>query len=114
MNRCFEPSPWPTLLERQQVDQAACLLGTAVMDDPMGFGRILRDSAGHFLRIVEERDCTPEERAIKEVNPSCYVFKLPELWNALGPDRHRQCPERILSHRRPRTSIDDGKESGCA
>jgi bifunctional UDP-N-acetylglucosamine pyrophosphorylase/glucosamine-1-phosphate N-acetyltransferase len=75
--------PLANLVVHQQADQAACLLGTAVMDDPMGFGRILRDSAGRFLRIVEERDCTPEERAIKEVNPSCYVFKLPELWDAL-------------------------------
>ena len=79
----LRPEPLADLLERQQVDQAGCLLGTAVMHDPMGFGRIFRDSAGRFLRIVEERDCTPEERAINEVNPSCYVFRLPELWNAL-------------------------------
>ena len=79
----LRPQPLADLLERQQVDQAACLLGTAVLDDPMGFGRILRDSAGRFLRIVEERDCTPEERAINEVNPSCYVFELPGLWDAL-------------------------------
>ncbi len=79
----LRPQPLADLLDRQRMDQAACLLGTAVMEDPMGFGRILRDSAGRFLRIVEERDCTPEERAIKEVNPSCYVFKLPELWDAL-------------------------------
>jgi bifunctional UDP-N-acetylglucosamine pyrophosphorylase / glucosamine-1-phosphate N-acetyltransferase len=75
--------PLADLLKRQEIDHAACLLGTAVMDDPMGFGRILRDSAGRFLRIVEERDCNIEERALKEVNPSCYVFKLPELWDAL-------------------------------
>jgi bifunctional UDP-N-acetylglucosamine pyrophosphorylase/glucosamine-1-phosphate N-acetyltransferase len=50
----------------------------------MGFGRILRDSAGRFLRIVEEeRDCSPEEKAIREVNPSCYVFEVPTLWEAL-------------------------------
>jgi bifunctional UDP-N-acetylglucosamine pyrophosphorylase/glucosamine-1-phosphate N-acetyltransferase len=79
----LRPQPLADLIERQRIDQATCLLGTAVMDDPMGFGRILRDSAGRFLRIVEERDCTPEERALKEVNPSCYVFKLPELWHAL-------------------------------
>jgi bifunctional UDP-N-acetylglucosamine pyrophosphorylase/glucosamine-1-phosphate N-acetyltransferase len=79
----LRPRPLGDLLERQRADKASCLLGTAVMDDPMGFGRILRDSAGRFVRIVEERDCTPEERAIKEVNPSCYVFKLPELWVAL-------------------------------
>ena len=53
------------------------------MPDPTGFGRILRDGAGRFLRIVEERDCSPEERAIREVNPSCYAFELPGLWDAL-------------------------------
>jgi bifunctional UDP-N-acetylglucosamine pyrophosphorylase / glucosamine-1-phosphate N-acetyltransferase len=79
----LRPQPLADLLERRHHDQAACLLGTAVMDDPMGFGRILRDSAGRFLRIVEERDCTPEERALSEVNPSCYVFELPGLWDAL-------------------------------
>ena len=79
----LRPQPLADLLERQHRDQAACLLGTAVLDDPTGFGRILRDSAGRFLRIVEERDCTPEERALKEVNPSCYVFELPGLWDAL-------------------------------
>ncbi len=79
----LRPQPLADLLERQHRDQAACLLGTAVMDDPMGFGRILRDSAGRFLRIVEERDCNPEERALSEVNPSCYVFELPGLWDAL-------------------------------
>jgi bifunctional UDP-N-acetylglucosamine pyrophosphorylase / glucosamine-1-phosphate N-acetyltransferase len=79
----LRPEPLADLLRRESHDQADCLLGTAVMDDPMGFGRILRDSAGRFLRIVEERDCTPEERALKEVNPSCYVFELPGLWDAL-------------------------------
>jgi bifunctional UDP-N-acetylglucosamine pyrophosphorylase/glucosamine-1-phosphate N-acetyltransferase len=79
----LRPQPLSDLLERQRHDQAACLLGTAVLADPTGFGRILRDSAGRFLRIVEERDCTPEERALKEVNPSCYVFELPALWEAL-------------------------------
>ena len=79
----LRPQPLADLLERRHHDQAACLLGTAVLDDPMGFGRILRDSAGRFLRIVEERDCTPEECALREVNPSCYVFELPGLWDAL-------------------------------
>jgi bifunctional UDP-N-acetylglucosamine pyrophosphorylase/glucosamine-1-phosphate N-acetyltransferase len=79
----LRPQPLADLLARQRADQAACLLGTAVLPDPTGFGRILRDSAGRFLRIVEQRDCTPEERAIREVNPSCYVFDLPGLWDAL-------------------------------
>ncbi len=79
----LRPEPLADLLARQEHDGAACLLGTAKVHDPMGFGRILRDSAGRFIRIVEERDCTPEEKAIREVNPSCYVFQLPLLWKAL-------------------------------
>ena len=81
--------------------------GTAIVPDPMGFGRILRDSAGRFLRIVEERDCTPEEKAIREVNPSCYVFELPGLWDALdqigtsnaqGEYYLTDAPERLHGH----------------
>jgi bifunctional UDP-N-acetylglucosamine pyrophosphorylase/glucosamine-1-phosphate N-acetyltransferase len=79
----LRPEPLADLFARQEHEGAACLLGTAKVHDPMGFGRILRDSAGRFLRIVEERDCTPEEKAIREVNPSCYVFQLPALWEAL-------------------------------
>ncbi len=79
----IRPEPLSDLLLRQAEEGAACLLGTAIVPDPTGFGRILRDSAGRFLRIVEQRDCSPEERAINEVNPSCYVFELPGLWDAL-------------------------------
>src|SRR3954463_4787160 len=75
--------PLAPLLPRRRGDGAACLLGTAIVPDPTGFGRILRDSAGRFLRIVEERDCTPEEKGIPEINPSCYAFELPGLWDAL-------------------------------
>ncbi|APW59405.1 bifunctional N-acetylglucosamine-1-phosphate uridyltransferase/glucosamine-1-phosphate acetyltransferase [Paludisphaera borealis] len=79
----LRPEPLADLLNRQKHEGAACLLGTAELADPTGFGRILRDSAGRFLRIVEERDCSPEEKAIREVNPSCYVFETPVLWEAL-------------------------------
>jgi bifunctional UDP-N-acetylglucosamine pyrophosphorylase/glucosamine-1-phosphate N-acetyltransferase len=79
----IRPEPLADLLSRRSVESAACLLGTAIVPDPTGFGRILRDGAGRFLRIVEERDCSPEERAIREINPSCYAFELPGLWDAL-------------------------------
>ena len=79
----LRPEPLADLLARQEHEAAACFLGTAKVHDAMGFGRILRDSAGRFLRIVEERDCSPEEKAIREVNPSCYIFQLPLLWDAL-------------------------------
>jgi bifunctional UDP-N-acetylglucosamine pyrophosphorylase/glucosamine-1-phosphate N-acetyltransferase len=79
----LRPEPLGDLLRRQAQENAACLMGTAKVENPTGFGRILRDTAGHFLRIIEQRDCRPEEAAIREVNPSCYVFQLPLLWDAL-------------------------------
>ena len=75
--------PLADLLERHKNENSACLMGTAIVPDPTGFGRIIRDSEGRFLKIVEERDCSPEEKAVREINPSCYVFELPGLWDAL-------------------------------
>ena len=77
------PAPLADLLRRREAERAACLLGTTVLADPTGFGRVLRDTAGAFLRIIEQKDCRPEEAAIREVNPSCYAFELPGLWDAL-------------------------------
>lgn len=51
--------------------------------DPRGFGRVLRDSAGCVLGIVEEVDCTPEQRAIGELNAGVYCFDAPWLWACL-------------------------------
>jgi bifunctional UDP-N-acetylglucosamine pyrophosphorylase/glucosamine-1-phosphate N-acetyltransferase len=79
----IRPEPLADLLKRQQAERAACLLGTTELADPTGFGRVLRDTAGHFLRIIEQRDCDPDELKLREVNPSCYVFELPLLWEAL-------------------------------
>ena len=82
-SRCCGPSRWPTCSTASITTRRPACWGRPSWTIPTGFGRILRDSAGRFLRIVEERDCTPEERAINEVNPSCYVFELPGLWDAL-------------------------------
>jgi bifunctional UDP-N-acetylglucosamine pyrophosphorylase / glucosamine-1-phosphate N-acetyltransferase len=73
-----------TLLEAPfGTSQAACILGTAYRPDPHGYGRILRDEEGFFAGIVEEKDATPEQRAITEINVSTYVFDSRELLAAL-------------------------------
>ncbi len=50
---------------------------------PFPYGRVLRDEQGEVVRIVEEADATPEERAVRELNSSIYVFRAPALWAAL-------------------------------
>jgi bifunctional UDP-N-acetylglucosamine pyrophosphorylase/glucosamine-1-phosphate N-acetyltransferase/UDP-N-acetylglucosamine pyrophosphorylase len=54
-------------------------LGTGHKANPTGLGRIVRDGAGNFLGIVEEKDARDEQRQITEVNLSCYVFEAREL-----------------------------------
>ncbi len=71
------------LLEIFATEQPACLLGTVEKDDPTGYGRILHDAEGNFSGIVEEKDATDAERAIREVNVSTYVFEASELLAAL-------------------------------
>ncbi len=72
------------LLDHFHRQRAACVLGTAVKDDPAGFGRIVRNQQGDFLAIVEEKDATEEQRRIREVNLSCYVFAPEDLWESLA------------------------------
>jgi UDP-N-acetylglucosamine pyrophosphorylase len=72
------------VLEEFDRRQPACLLGTATKAKPAGLGRIVRDANGDFLAIVEEKDATPAQRAITEVNMSTYVFRPADLLWALG------------------------------
>jgi bifunctional UDP-N-acetylglucosamine pyrophosphorylase/glucosamine-1-phosphate N-acetyltransferase/UDP-N-acetylglucosamine pyrophosphorylase len=71
------------LLAEFAARQPACLLGTGTKDDPTGLGRVLRDSAGRFAGIVEEKDATTSQRQVQEVNLSCYLFRAADLLWAL-------------------------------
>jgi len=53
---------------------AGATILTADLDDPTGYGRIVRTAAGDVERIVEHRDASPAERALKEINSADYVF----------------------------------------
>ena len=61
----------------------SCILGTAHKDKPEGLGRIIRDGEGEFQGIVEEKDASPAQKKITEVNMSYYVFHTPDLLGAL-------------------------------
>jgi UDP-N-acetylglucosamine diphosphorylase/glucosamine-1-phosphate N-acetyltransferase len=56
---------------------------TAMLDDPTGYGRIVRDADGHRLRIVEQKDASESERAIREINSGLFCFDVAELFSAL-------------------------------
>lgn len=72
-----------TMLDRHEHNHAAATLATSVIDDPSGYGRIVRDERGNFRAIVEQKNCTPEQLKVREVNPSYYCFDAQALFAAL-------------------------------
>ena len=80
----IQPESIRSLLDGFETEALDCLLGTLLKDNPQGLGRIVRDKAGRFEGIVEEKDATDEQRAINEVNMSTYLFRPEHLLWALG------------------------------
>ncbi|SDG27803.1 bifunctional UDP-N-acetylglucosamine diphosphorylase/glucosamine-1-phosphate N-acetyltransferase GlmU [Microbacterium sp. 77mftsu3.1] len=73
--------------------RAGATLMTAVVDDPTGYGRIIRESDGSVARIVEQKDASPDEAAVAEVNAGMYVFAAAALRQHLphvGTDNAQQ------------------------
>jgi bifunctional UDP-N-acetylglucosamine pyrophosphorylase / glucosamine-1-phosphate N-acetyltransferase len=63
------------LLDHHRSAQAAATLLTCQLEDPSGYGRVLRDADGAVTGVVEQRDATPEQLAVREVNAGFYVFE---------------------------------------
>lgn len=77
------PEAIRALVERHHCTGAQATIATALLDDPTGYGRIIRDGQGRILGIVEERDALPEQKAIREVCTSFYCFETCVLREAL-------------------------------
>jgi bifunctional UDP-N-acetylglucosamine pyrophosphorylase/glucosamine-1-phosphate N-acetyltransferase len=71
------------LVREHQARQAAATVLTARVANPTGYGRIIRDDSGAFLKITEEADATPEERAVDEINSGVYAFEAHLLGDAV-------------------------------
>ena len=78
------PETLGAILETHRREQADLTLLTLCFPVPTGYGRILRSPAGEVVGIVEERDATPAERAITEVNPGFYAVRSSVLFPLLG------------------------------
>jgi bifunctional UDP-N-acetylglucosamine pyrophosphorylase/glucosamine-1-phosphate N-acetyltransferase len=72
------------LLDEHRREEAAVTVLAVELDEPLAYGRVVRDEAGRLVAVVEEADATAEERAIRELNTSIYAFRAAELWPALA------------------------------
>jgi bifunctional UDP-N-acetylglucosamine pyrophosphorylase/glucosamine-1-phosphate N-acetyltransferase len=80
------------LITQHWSNSVECTVLSVVLENPYGYGRIVRDISKKFVTIVEEVDATQQQKLIKEVNAGIYVFSLPNLWHALKqitPDNNK-------------------------
>jgi len=86
------------LAEAHIQGDAAVTILSFVPDRPLPYGRIVRDASEAVVEIVEERDATPGQLAIQELNSSIYVFEAAALWDALDQiDPHNAQGELYLT-----------------
>ncbi|OAG26886.1 hypothetical protein TH606_09830 [Thermodesulfatator autotrophicus] len=79
----LKPETLFRLYELHRQKQAVATVLTAEFPEPRGYGRIVRDENGLLAAIVEEKDASPEEKAIREINSGTYLFKKDFLFKAL-------------------------------
>ncbi len=79
----LRPATIRAFIDYHQHERAAATVLTAELDDATGYGRIVRDDQGRLLRIVEEKDASDSERAIREINSGLFCFEALELFPAL-------------------------------
>ncbi len=109
-NPMLQSSSVDRLFEEFEKGDAACVLGTVYKENPFGMGRILRDAAGNFIGVVEEKDATDEQRRIKEINISYYVFDTPELLKSLDSIRNNNAQKEYYITDVPKILLDAGKK----
>lgn len=80
----LEAATIDALLARHRESAAAATVLSAVLDDATGYGRVIRDASGAVARIVEQKDASPDELAVDEINAGVYVFGAAQLRTQLA------------------------------
>lgn len=79
----ISPETIRSMIEHHENAQLSATVLTTELEDSTGYGRIIRDDAGHVLRIVEEKDASLEEKSVREINTGTYCFDTRLLFEAL-------------------------------
>lgn len=80
----FKKGTYENLVKVHEEAGNDCTILTGVSDRGLAYGRIIRDENGSFKGVVEDRDCTPEQKKINELNVGIYVFDSKKLFSCLG------------------------------
>ncbi len=89
---------------------ATCTVLTVKLEDPSGYGRVVRDSAGLFDKIVEQKDATDEEKQVKEINSGIYCFNTKKLYSALSRVKNENAQGEYYLTDVPRLLREEGED----
>ena len=108
----LRPETLAALLHAHAKSGAAATLLTVDLDEPGAYGRVLRDGDGSVRAVVEAKDASPDERAVREINAGLYAFERDALLPALGAAPAPERAGRVLPDRRRRPPARGGPEGG--
>jgi bifunctional UDP-N-acetylglucosamine pyrophosphorylase/glucosamine-1-phosphate N-acetyltransferase len=80
----LRPETFRMLIDESRNEEIKAVVLTMALENPSGYGRVKKDAAGNFLRIIEDRDASPVEREIHEVNTGTYIFDKVMLFEELS------------------------------
>ncbi len=109
-NPMLQSSTVERLFEEYEKNNASCIIGSVYKENPFGMGRILRNDAGDFIGVVEEKDASEEQRKIKEINISYYVFNTPDLLISLDSIRNNNAQKEYYITDVPQILLAAGKK----
>lgn len=105
----FKEETYKKLIEEHQKTDADCTILTGTIDEKLPYGRIIRTD-GNIVDIVEDKDCTPEQKEIKELNVGVYVFKADVLFSNLDKIKNNNAQGEYYLTDIPKILIGEGKK----
>ncbi len=80
----IKPETIRSMIEQHRVQGTAATILSVRLNDPSGYGRVMRDRSGGFARIVEQKDASDDEKKVSEINAGFYCFSASKLYTAIG------------------------------
>lgn len=105
-------STYQSLVATHLREGNACTLLSGFTEKDLPYGRIVRDGEKRFLRIVEDKDCSAEEKKINELNAGVYLFEAAPLWEALESLRPDNAQGEYYLTDAPAWLLANGKKVG--
>lgn len=105
----YKRSTYEEMFRLHKEKNATCTVLTAVIDDPPAYGRIIRDENDQMVGVIEAKDCTQEQLAIKELNVGVYVFDSAFLFKNLKELKNDNTQNEYYLTDIPKMVMEQGK-----